>query len=77
MNGEKVINMNAGTKIDYEIMGNKIIFNDELMLNLEKYDVMVPNAYSIFVWMNLDVCVWDLHTTMWLKLIFQLENINM
>lgn len=34
----KVINMNDGTKIAYEIFGNKIIFNDELMLNLEKYE---------------------------------------
>lgn len=30
--------MDEGTKIDYEIMGNKIIFADELMLNLEKYE---------------------------------------
>ena len=34
MNGVKIINKNEGTKIDYEIIGNKIIFNDELMLNL-------------------------------------------
>ena len=32
----RVINMNEGNKIDYEIIGNKIIFADELMLNLEK-----------------------------------------
>ena len=34
MNGAKIINKNEGAKIDYEIIGNKIIFNDELMLNL-------------------------------------------
>lgn len=49
MKDAKVINMNAGTKIDYEIMGNKIIFNDELMLNLEKYEHDDP--------MHIDVCM--------------------
>ncbi len=49
MKDAKVINMNAGTKIDYEIMGNKIIFNDELMLNLEKYERDDP--------MHIDVCM--------------------
>lgn len=40
--------MDEGTKIDYEIMGNKIIFADELMLNLEKYERDDP--------MHIDVC---------------------
>ncbi len=34
----QVVHMDEGTKIDYEIMGNKIIFDDELMLNLGKYE---------------------------------------
>lgn len=40
--------MDEGTKIEYEIMGNKIIFADELMLNLEKYERDDP--------MHIDVC---------------------
>lgn len=44
----RVINMNEGNKIDYEIIGNKIIFADELMLNLEKYERDDP--------MHIDVC---------------------
>lgn len=32
----KVIDVNEGTKIHYEVNGNKITFNDEIMLNLEK-----------------------------------------
>lgn len=32
----KVIEMNEGVKIPYEVNGNKITFNDEIMLNLEK-----------------------------------------
>ncbi len=32
----KVIEMNEGAKIPYEVNGNKITFNDEIMLNLEK-----------------------------------------
>ena len=44
----RVINMNKENKIDYEIIGNKIIFADELMLNLEKYERDDP--------MHIDVC---------------------
>lgn len=44
----KLINANEGTKIGYEINGNKIIFDDELMLNLEKYERDDP--------MHIDVC---------------------
>ena len=44
----RVINMNEGNKIDYEIIGYKIIFADELMLNLEKYERDDP--------MHIDVC---------------------
>lgn len=44
----RIISMNDGNKIDYEITGNKIIFADELMLNLEKYERDDP--------MHLDVC---------------------
>ncbi len=32
----KVIEMNEGAKIPYDVNGNKITFNDEIMLNLEK-----------------------------------------
>lgn len=32
----KVINANEGAKIPYEVRGNKITFDDEIMLNLEK-----------------------------------------
>lgn len=32
----KVINANDGAKIPYEVRGNKITFDDEIMLNLEK-----------------------------------------
>lgn len=31
-----VIEVNEGPKIPYEVNGNKITFNDEIMLNLEK-----------------------------------------
>lgn len=34
----RVVEINDGTKVDYEVVGNKIFFNDELMLNLEKYE---------------------------------------
>ena len=44
----KVINVNEGKKVDYEINGNKIIFNDELMLNLAKYERDDP--------MHIDIC---------------------
>lgn len=44
----EIVNMNEGTKIGYEITGNKIIFDDELMLNLEKYERDDP--------MHIDVC---------------------
>ena len=44
----EIVNMNEGTKIGYEIMGNKIIFDDEFMLNLEKYQRDDP--------MHIDVC---------------------
>lgn len=32
----KVINANEGPKIPYDVSGNKITFDDEIMLNLEK-----------------------------------------
>ncbi len=32
----KVINANEGPKIPYDVNGNKITFDDEIMLNLEK-----------------------------------------
>lgn len=44
----KVVNVNEGRKVDYEINGNKIIFNDELMLNLAKYERDDP--------MHIDIC---------------------
>lgn len=44
----EIINANEGTKIGYEVTGNKIIFDDELMLNLEKYERDDP--------MHIDVC---------------------
>lgn len=34
----KVVEKNIGPKIGYEVMGNKIMFADELMLNLEKME---------------------------------------
>lgn len=34
----KIIEKNEGTKIPYEFMKSKVIFNDELMINLEKYE---------------------------------------
>ena len=34
----KVIEKNIGPKIGYDVMGNKIMFADELMLNLEKME---------------------------------------
>ena len=33
-----VIEKTPGEKVEYEIKKNKITFNDELMLNLEKYE---------------------------------------
>ena len=33
-----VVEINEGPKVDYEVIGSKIFFNDELMLNLEKYE---------------------------------------
>lgn len=44
----EIINANEGTKIGYEVTGNKIIFDDELMLNLAKYERDDP--------MHIDVC---------------------
>lgn len=32
----KIVEKNAGTKIDFEVSGTKITFADELMLNLAK-----------------------------------------
>lgn len=43
-----VIEKNAGKKIPYEVVGNKITFNDEIMLNLEKYEKEYP--------VHIDVC---------------------
>lgn len=48
MEGIVIRSMNDGLKIDYEIMGNKIIFADELMLNLAKYERDDP--------MHIDIC---------------------
>jgi hypothetical protein len=33
-----IVEKNQGTKIPYEITGNKIAFNDEIMVNVEKYE---------------------------------------
>ncbi|MBU5438278.1 hypothetical protein KQI42_09675 [Tissierella sp. MSJ-40] len=43
-----VINKNEGTKIPYTIKTSKVTFDDELMLNLEKYERDDPN--------HIDVC---------------------
>lgn len=32
----KIVNKNEGTKIPYEVMGNKICFDDDLTINLAK-----------------------------------------
>lgn len=42
-----VIEKNEGEKISYVIKGNKITFDDELMLNLEKYERDDPNSLDI------------------------------
>lgn len=34
----KVVEMNIGQKVEYEVIGTKIMFQDELMLNLEKME---------------------------------------
>lgn len=34
----EIIYKNDGTYVDYEVSGNKITFDDELMLNLGKYE---------------------------------------
>lgn len=34
----KVVEINVGQKVEYEVMGNKIMFQDELMLNIEKME---------------------------------------
>lgn len=45
----KIVEKETGLKIPYHISGNKITFNDELMLNLQKYERDFEQ--------NLDVCV--------------------
>lgn len=47
----KIVEMNAGTKVDYELNGYKLTFNDELTIRLDKYqrdyevvkDIMADN----------------------------------
>lgn len=34
----KVVEMNVGKKIEYEVTGTKLMFKDELMLNLERME---------------------------------------
>ena len=47
----KIINKNEGPKIDYEVFGNKIIFDDDTTINLEKreqdWDVHIDICYDI------------------------------
>ncbi len=43
-----VIEMNTGTKIDYEVTGNKICFDDDLTLNLAKREEDDP--------VHIDIC---------------------
>lgn len=42
-----VIEVNVGPKIDYEVTGTKITFDDELMLNLKKYEQDDPVEIDI------------------------------
>ncbi len=42
-----VINVNEGPKIEYEVSGTKITFDDELMLNLKKYEQDDPVSIDI------------------------------
>lgn len=44
-----VIEVNAGPKIPYSVSKNKITFNDELMLNLERYE----RDFDV----SIDVCI--------------------
>ena len=37
----KIVEKNAGTKIDFEVSGTKITFADELMLNLAKLQIRI------------------------------------
>lgn len=37
MDSVKIEEVNAGTKIDFEQLGSKLIFDDMLMINCEKY----------------------------------------
>ncbi len=43
-----IINKNEGSKVNYNVNGNKITFKDELTLDLSKYE----KDYQV----NLDVC---------------------
>lgn len=43
----KVIEKTEGTKIPYEVIGNKIAFDDEITLNLEKYERDYANHIDI------------------------------
>ena len=42
-----IVEKNQGTKIPYEIDGNKIAFNDEITINLEAYERDDPNHIDI------------------------------
>lgn len=42
-----IIDKNEGKKISYFLSGNKITFDDELMINLEKYERDDPNHIDI------------------------------
>lgn len=42
-----VIEVNVGPKIDYEVNNTKITFDDELMLNLKKYEQDYPVSIDI------------------------------
>ena len=43
----KIVEKNAGTKIDFEVSGTKITFADELMLNLAKLQKDEPEHKDI------------------------------
>lgn len=45
----KVVEVNVGEKVDYSVSKTKVTFNDELMLNLAKYE----RDFDV----NVDICV--------------------
>lgn len=55
-NNVKVVEINEGQKIDYEQNGTKLTFDDELMINVAKYQKASPVHVDVCMDANRNLC---------------------